>query len=956
MLASDDCYKISKSQSIGTAWLLSDNSLSAYCADFPKSDKLCRKNTCKVYTVQPADTCKLMAASNNITISQLKAWNPITNARCHNLYKMNGTSIYISNLDVTYVTHESNTQCGQWYNVVSRDYCNMVTIKHRILLSDFVFLNPSLNENCTKLLLDISYCVDQYFPGRPGYHTPGPTGLPFTKVTFTPTGSAKKIPTSERLPFGKDTREDCSRYFDASQMQTDISGTSFRHQGDLATAVFSVELSELLTWNPKPGNDTEASSCSFKPGVRYCGRFYFDLPPSVEGPSLEFPIREGYDTNYTEFGDVFKDFTCEDFLFVYDLTPAQFFAMNPIVDSDYVAYCIRSPNVQAPIPSGKPTSVAPSSTAASSPSAPTHSGQPSNCIRWHTVVDGDDFSKLADTYFITLSQSSPAPVPTPTPFVITIPNQPNNAVSNYNKAAQTLEGDYCLLFAERNAITSVQLYAWNSALDDGNACNSSGLGGLQHLSLQRAAVSVRFPPSLFAERYPSQDEFLPAIEQSSGPKDPPSQFPRLAILNRAWKEAVEKITFRELKIKSNELDTLQSTITGNRRKHLTNISFTVLLPEYSDERLNDEAFTKGICDLFTILKSWKDDGMGVQRALRLGISTPAASPTDYRLLGPKGRELMHDVELGKRKDILYDRWKKSCLHLLKPDILPVLSIVQHLKINYSSRKLEPLVALNLATSLPNLKNVEWDLPDFDTQSTDEEPYNITLTSPQERGENRDHTRVYPSRVPSGLTYDPLSTAIRTFSQNLTVLKLSAHFDLTLFWPSPDDENAVVPSWPHLKNLEVGFNMIAPSGDWYFTGPQPSELEDDDAESDIVEEGQMKIYYHKDNYRVHPNLNTFDPFLAAFARAVANMPVLESFMITCQLTTGGQLNIAYHAPGKESFWGDQSKENIVYRRVYYVCEVGKFWNPEPETTKGLRGAGSEKFGGEVIERFIKGQFY
>jgi hypothetical protein len=45
--------------------------------------------------------------------------------------------------------------------------------------------------------------------------------------------------------------------------------------------------------------------------------------------------------------------------------------------------------------------------------------------------------------------------------------------------------------------------------------------------------------------------------------------------------------------------------------------------------------------------------------------------------------------------------------------------------------------------------------------------------------------------------------------------------------------------------------------------------------------------------------------------------------------------------------------VGYRRVYYVCEVGKFWNPEPETTKGLRRAGSEKFGGEVIERIIKG---
>ncbi|KAH9873589.1 hypothetical protein IAQ61_004213 [Plenodomus lingam] len=74
----DDCYKISKSQGIGTAWLLSDNSLTAYCANFPQNGALCIKNTCQMYTVQPADTCEVMAMSHNITIAQLKAWNPVS--------------------------------------------------------------------------------------------------------------------------------------------------------------------------------------------------------------------------------------------------------------------------------------------------------------------------------------------------------------------------------------------------------------------------------------------------------------------------------------------------------------------------------------------------------------------------------------------------------------------------------------------------------------------------------------------------------------------------------------------------------------------------------------------------------------------------------------------------------------------------------------------------------------
>lgn len=76
--ASDDCYSISKAQSIGTAWLLSDNNLAAYCADFPTSGNLCLVNTCKVHEVGTNDTCKGIAKAANITVPQLKAGNPVS--------------------------------------------------------------------------------------------------------------------------------------------------------------------------------------------------------------------------------------------------------------------------------------------------------------------------------------------------------------------------------------------------------------------------------------------------------------------------------------------------------------------------------------------------------------------------------------------------------------------------------------------------------------------------------------------------------------------------------------------------------------------------------------------------------------------------------------------------------------------------------------------------------------
>jgi hypothetical protein len=126
----------------------------------------------------------------------------------------------------------------------------------------------------------------------------------------------------------------------------------------------------------------------------------------------------------------------------------------------------------------------------------------------------------------------------------------------------------------------------------------------------------------------------------------------------------------------------------------------------------------------------------------------------------------------------------------------------------------------------------------------------------------------------GLICDPFSAALRTFSQNFTALTLSAHIDSTLFWPSPGEENAIVPTWPHLKTLDVTFGLVAPSGDWYFTGPRPADNEENDV---AIRE------YLNWGYRLHPDPKTFDPFLAAFAKAVAKMPVLKFFILISKLT-------------------------------------------------------------------------
>lgn len=149
-------------------------------------------------------------------------------------------------------------------------------------------------------------------------------------------------------------------------------------------------------------------------------------------------------------------------------------------------------------------------------------------------------------------------------------------------------------------------------------------------------------------------------------------------------------------------------------------------------------------------------------------------------------------------------------------------------------------------------------------------------------------------------------------------------------------------------------MLTPSGDWYFTGPRPIDHENDDVERGIIGGVDCHEYSYMD-FRMHPDPRTSNPFLAALAKAVAKMPVLEYFMLTSELVGKScKLHISYHASGKAAE-GDEGAEDINYRRIYCACEVGKVWVPEPKTSEGLRGASKDRFGGKVIQRHVGSLF-
>ena len=404
------------------------------------------------------------------------------------------------------------------------------------------------------------------------------------------------------------------------------------------------------------------------------------------------------------------------------------------------------------------------------------------------------------------------------------------------------------------------------------------------------------------ERYEGQSQ-LPVFEQQSGRS---SKFPPYSTLSRPWKEAIELVTFNNLRLKSNELGLFRAIMTGNRRRFLSNLSYEILLPEYSEEacgrvesddekRVNDESFTQGIRNLFSILKVWESEG--VQTALRLELPFMAAfSPTDLRL--DNKSQLRLEITMRKRKkDIFERRFEQSFLRLLEPGQLPNLANLQRLSIRGNSpRKLAPSIGPDLAGLLFNLRDISWEFGDCidqpasvrgDNRVAFVEALKLTLLRPRSTAEiifyhelPFDQRTTGQSIIPPGFDYDPFSAGLRTFSQNLTSLTLSAHLDSTFFWPSANDTKAVTPIWPFLQTLDVTFNMVTPSGQWYFTGQRPAYHDRDDPVRGNIGDSSGDSNYT--NYREHGDPATISQLLAALAKAVQMMPVLEHFMLTSEL--------------------------------------------------------------------------
>ncbi|RDW72383.1 uncharacterized protein DSM5745_07555 [Aspergillus mulundensis] len=244
----------------------------------------------------------------------------------------------------------------------------------------FVSYNPSVEDDCSGIVVGNSYCVEV------NYGTPLPTP---TTAEPTATASPKPSPTQEGLA------DTCTAFYMAA------TGDSCQKIVD-KYRTFTVD--DFLTWNPAVGEDCAGLWAEYYYCVGVPGTPTTPLPtptttPTPTGPS---PTQDGIVENCTTFYQAAKGDTCQKIVSKYGtFTQEDLITWNPALGDDCSGlwaeyyYCVGVPGS----PTTRPTTSTSTSTATtSSGPSPTQTGIIGTCTSFQKAVKGDTCAAIAQEH------------------------------------------------------------------------------------------------------------------------------------------------------------------------------------------------------------------------------------------------------------------------------------------------------------------------------------------------------------------------------------------------------------------------------------------------------------------------------------------------------------------------------------------------------------------------------
>ncbi|KAK2767036.1 hypothetical protein FQN54_006354 [Arachnomyces sp. PD_36] len=467
----------------------------------------------------------------------------------------------------------------------------------------------------------------------------------------------------------------------------------------------------------------------------------------------------------------------------------------------------------------------------------------------------------------------------------------------------------------------------------------------------------------------------------------PEDRPKYVTVSRQWQNTIEPQTFKSVRVKSTELDYFARVYTPeHRRAVLGFIDYQIILPEYplwkctkleksKDQDANNEAFTKAIVDLFSILNSWETaDSAGNRGGSPIKLQMSVRSPTDDPMKADR-----IDGDLGAF------RWLDSVLKLLRPDDVKPVGRVTKLywaecqeddfPEDPSMRDVDAAAIAAVATKLPKLEAAVWSLRDREfpgTQPRYQQRHDFAhqLSAIESKhlkrfvlcflfNKPRNETFTIPSGLhPSDGPNDSLSVSLHKLSQapELEYLFLGGHEESNMvlspsvFWP---EDSSSTPLWPSLQTVHVNISNTTPSGSWYFTGDEedmerplsrdPSTTSPTAAsETELSENSETYFadtYHHHHaavsrgdypelHFRTRLDSTMFNPLLKSIAKAVLRMPVLKRFnfaMMTPEETE--PIEWYFLEKGVKSYESENPSLSET-RRIMFVGGESE-WSPDDE---------------------------
>ncbi|OAA63619.1 hypothetical protein SPI_03782 [Niveomyces insectorum RCEF 264] len=415
----------------------------------------------------------------------------------------------------------------------------------------------------------------------------------------------------------------------------------------------------------------------------------------------------------------------------------------------------------------------------------------------------------------------------------------------------------------------------------------------------------------------------------------------------AWRDEVERLTFRHLRLDRTRLADVDRVVCPRRRAYVRTVDLDVELESYGvdvygdfetaeEGKRNGAIFSETLRLFFSVFHRWTPepgaDGSDDDRAC-ISLCITAFSPSDTRHCGAVEMK-RRDLDF-KHRDIFDDRYIHSILQLVPladaavDDELPVVTSVSEL-ISGKERHISAAAWASIINSLPNARMI-----DFDLWESEKKDVELRKRLRDEIGDAlaktrcphaevvlscgyatpKDHASSPPILVDRHSTgHDAFLRGLRAWSRQLKVLRLSdvVVAPEVIFPPaaaSSDDDDEAARGWPYLERLAVEYPAVTPHGSWLLErNPEDSprdrpspvvDLDEFDQDSLRIEVPAPEDLY-EDAFRSVPVAADMDRLYRGAARAVRRMPALrELYLVT--------FDVARTRP-----WGEDTHHAFLYR--------------------------------------------